>query len=209
MKLPLLPEFITKRDSSKTYDEFVDSLSVFLNKPYIRAAPQSGKHIPRILWLAVKNSSEELPSHMLELFARNKDWQVNIVGNEDKDRFIDTVFSNTRYITHSSTLFLLLTYLLTQLTSVQVAYHLISPLLGAAKADIWRYSVLWLYGGVYVDYDSDIKTLFDDIISNDDEVILSEEGINYEGSLTHSLTYSLIYSLTHHRMLFNIVSSIE
>lgn len=110
MKLPLLPEFITKRDSSKTYDEFVDSLSVFLNKPYIRAAPQSGKHIPRILWLAVKNSSEELPSHMLELFARNKDWQVNIVGNEDKDRFIDTVFSNTRYITHSSTLFLLLTH---------------------------------------------------------------------------------------------------
>ena len=115
MKLPLLPEFITKRDGSKTYDEFVDSLSVFLNKPYIRAAPQPGKHIPRILWLAVKNSSEELPSHMLELFARNKDWQVNIVGNEDKDRFIDTVFSNTRYTAHSSTLFLLLTYLLTYL----------------------------------------------------------------------------------------------
>ena len=56
--------------------------------------------------------------------------------------------------------------------------------------------MLWLYGGVYVDYDSDIKTLFDDIISNDDEVILSEEGINYEGLPTHSLIYWLTYSLT-------------
>ena len=51
------------------------------------------------LRLALKNSSEELPGHMLELIARNKDWQVNIVGNEEKDRFIDTVFGNTRYIT--------------------------------------------------------------------------------------------------------------
>ena len=98
--------------------------------------------------------------------------------------------------THLLSFSYLLTYLLTQLTSVQVAYHLISPLLGAAKADIWRYAVLWLYGGVYLDYDSDIKTLFDDIISNDDEVILSEEGINYEGLPTHSLIYSLTYSLT-------------
>ncbi len=84
-----------------------------------------------------------------------------------------------------------------------MAYHLISPLLGAAKADIWRYAVLWLYGGVYLDYDSDIRTLFDELISQEDEVILSEEGIDYEGSITHSLTrartHSLTYALTHIR----------
>ena len=85
----------------------------------------------------------------------------------------------------------------TRFCSVQVAYHLISPLLGAAKADIWRYAVLWLYGGVYLDYDSDIKTLFDELISQEDEVILSEEGIDYEGCLTHSLTHSLTHLLTH------------
>ncbi len=56
------------------------------------------------LRLALKNSSEELPSHMLELIARNKDWQVNIVGNEEKDRFMDTVFGNTRCTTRSHSL---------------------------------------------------------------------------------------------------------
>jgi len=81
---------------------------------------------------------------------------------------------------------------------VQVAYHLISPLLGAAKADIWRYAVLWLYGGVYLDYDSDIKTQFNELIFKDDEVILSEEGIDYEGILTHSLTHCLIIQLPTH-----------
>ncbi|RYY75949.1 hypothetical protein EON63_18875 [archaeon] len=42
-------------------------------------------------------------------------------------------------------------------------YDLINPLVGAARADVWRYAVLYTYGGVYLDDDSDMKTPFDDV----------------------------------------------
>ena len=41
-------------------------------------------------------------------------------------------------------------------TSLLWAYHQIHPLCGAAKADIWRYAVLFVFGGVYIDDDSDL-----------------------------------------------------
>ena len=44
-------------------------------------------------------------------------------------------------------------------TSLLWAYHQIHPMCGAAKADIWRYAVLFVFGGVYIDDDSDIGTL--------------------------------------------------
>ena len=120
--------------------------------------PRTGQKVPRIIWVAVSNGTEELPSPLLEFFQRNRDWQVNIVGNHEKDVFIDTVFANT---------------------SVQVAYHMVSSLLGAAKADIWRYAVLYLYGGVYIDYDSDIKVPLNEVVQDDDTLIVSEEGSNF------------------------------
>ena len=125
---------------------------------YKLAPPEKGKKVPRIIWVAVANASEELPGSLKDFFARNSGWQVNIIGNAEKDEFIDTVFADT---------------------SVQLAYHLISPLLGAAKADIWRYAVLWLYGGMYIDYDSDIKTPLDEVVRADDTLIVSQEGSNY------------------------------
>ena len=43
-------------------------------------------------------------------------------------------------------------------------YNLISDQNGAAKADLWRYAVLWKYGGVYLDFDCVCYVPFDDII---------------------------------------------
>ena len=53
---------------------------------------------------------------------------------------------------------------------------------GAFKADLWRYSVLYAYGGVYLDDDSDIKTPLDEVIGIDDFLIMSEEGSNGFGA---------------------------
>ena len=36
-------------------------------------------------------------------------------------------------------------------TSVGWAYYVLHPNLGAARADLWRYAVLWDTGGVYID----------------------------------------------------------
>lgn len=48
--------------------------------------------------------------------------------------------------------------------------------IGAAKADFFRYAVLYKYGGVYLDIDSYVKTPFDDFLNADEEAIVSHEG---------------------------------
>jgi mannosyltransferase OCH1-like enzyme len=114
--------------------------------------------IPRIIWVAVVNASEELPGHLYELFKRNKDWTVRVAGNQEKDVFINRVFAGTR---------------------VQWAYNLINPKLGAAKADIWRYATLYTYGGFYIDEDSDMKNALDRVIQPTDSLIVAEDGTHY------------------------------
>ncbi|MBY0245271.1 MAG: glycosyl transferase [Sphingobacteriaceae bacterium] len=47
--------------------------------------------------------------------------------------------------------------------------------IGAAKADFFRYAVLYKKGGVYLDIDSDIKGSLDDFIQADDVAIISKE----------------------------------
>lgn len=48
--------------------------------------------------------------------------------------------------------------------------------IGAAKADFFRYAVLYKKGGMYLDIDSYNKTPLDKFINPDDEFILSNEG---------------------------------
>lgn len=62
--------------------------------------------------------------------------------------------------------------------NITKAYNMIDDINGAAKADLWRYSVLWKYGGVYLDFDATCFVSFDDIIhsdpnQNDVELIIS------------------------------------
>ena len=75
------------------------------------------KLIPRIIWIAVKDSKDELPRHLTAFISRNPSWTVNICDNKCKDRFMDEAFGGT---------------------AVSWAYKAINPLVGAARADIWR-----------------------------------------------------------------------
>lgn len=153
--------------------------SVELNSSY-------GKHIPRKLWIAVKDRNDELPAHLQNLFKRNPLWEIIICDNACKDEFIYGFFGET---------------------SVAWAYSLINPQIGASKADIWRYSVLYTFGGVYLDDDSDIQTPFDDIIQATDRLIMSEEGSsslgecfvpNYSLSEQHTSNYYPNYTQAVH-----------
>jgi mannosyltransferase OCH1-like enzyme len=47
---------------------------------------------------------------------------------------------------------------------------------GAAKADLWRYLILYKNGGIYLDMDSIIYKSLDDLIKPDDSAIVSREG---------------------------------
>ncbi len=61
-------------------------------------------------------------------------------------------------------------------TEIYNAYNKLQ--IGAAKADFWRYLVLYKYGGVYLDIDSYITISLDDFILNQDKAIVTREN-NY------------------------------
>ncbi len=47
--------------------------------------------------------------------------------------------------------------------------------IGAAKADLWRYLILYKNGGVYLDLDSEITSNLDLLITSSDKAIISRE----------------------------------
>ncbi len=128
------------------------------------------KLVPRHLWIAVRNRSEELNVQMPGLFERNPNWFVHVEGNYEKDLFMNETFANT---------------------SLLWAYHILSHQVGAAKADIWRYAVLWTYGGAYIDDDSDMKVPLDKVIEPLDSLIVSYEQNGFNGDRCYIPKYHL------------------
>jgi inositol phosphorylceramide mannosyltransferase catalytic subunit len=79
--------------------------------------------------------------------------------------------------------------------------------IGAAKADMFRYAVLYKKGGVYVDIDGTIKGKLDSFIRSDDEAIISREG-----NPNLYVQWALVYSAGHpflQRTLDLIVDNIK
>jgi len=64
--------------------------------------------------------------------------------------------------------------------------------IGAAKADFFRYAVLYKKGGIYVDIDSGINSKLDDFIKPEDVAIITREG-----DPTLFAQWALIYSSGH------------
>ena len=130
------------------------------------------KKIPKRIWIAVRDDQDigALPKHLKEFLNRNRNWSTHIVSNSMKDEFMNRTFANT---------------------SLLWAYHMINPQCGAAKADIWRYAVLYNYGGVYIDDDSDIIAPLDDVINQDDELVISYEKNGFNGNRCYIPRYHL------------------
>ena len=119
--------------------------------------------IPKYLWQTMKQVPNPLPQYSKDMFANNPGWFVGTMDDDDVNLFMHTVFAKT---------------------SLLWAYRQINPQLGAMKADIWRYAVLYVYGGVYVDADSSFHAKLDDYLREDDGLILSTEGNAYTGCYT-------------------------
>lgn len=142
-----------------------------LNPPPSRLGNASlDKLIPRHLWIAVRDDTEPLNYQMPKLFERNKNWEVHICSNYAKDKFMNETFKGT---------------------SLLWAYNSISDVAGAAKADLWRYAVLWTYGGAYVDDDSDIGVPFDKMIEPLDSLIISYERNGFNANRCYIPRYHL------------------
>jgi mannosyltransferase OCH1-like enzyme len=89
----------------------------------------SHQKIPKNVWIAVVNVTEvELWENVIDMRKKNSDWKFYIWDNKDKDKFMQENFMGSKLLW---------------------AYENINPSVGgAAKADIWRYAVLLLIGGV-------------------------------------------------------------
>ena len=123
--------------------------------------------ITKNIWIAVVNKTEALTwEHIKKEQDLNPNWKLHICDNADKDSFINLFYANT---------------------SLQWAYNNINPTNGgAAKADIWRYAVLYKYGGVYIDADSFLSKPLDSFVRDIDTLIVTFEMNHYDGDWCYS-----------------------
>lgn len=106
----------------------------------------NGKLIPRHLWMAFKEvpKPSDRKDYLNRMFLKNTklNWTLHLEDNEGKLNFMQKYYNGT---------------------SLLWAYKAIHHQVGNSAADIWRYGVLWLFGGLYMDDDSYFESSFDEV----------------------------------------------
>lgn len=82
----------------------------------------------------------------------NPDYSYNLYDDNDMDNFVNEYFNG----------------------EIAECYNKLNIIV--AKVDFWRYLVLYKYGGVYLDMDSNIEKPLDELIRSTDEAIITAEG---------------------------------
>ena len=112
----------------------------------------SDRFIPKIVHQTFATAN--LPIEIEEIMNQNKvlnpDYQFVFYDDNDCDKFIKDNFNDRIYR----------------------LYNKINPVYGAMKADFFRYCVIYILGGVYIDIKTLIKTPLKDIITQNDTCIL-------------------------------------
>ena len=79
---------------------------------------------------------------------------------------------------------------------------------GAFKADLWRYCILFIYGGVYADIDSICMGEIDTFLNEDIEFMTSVDLNNCPSMGTHNLSNGMIASIPNHPILLECINRI-
>jgi mannosyltransferase OCH1-like enzyme len=112
--------------------------------------------IPKVVYYTFKN--DNLPENIKEIISNNKklcpNYEFKFYNDDDCDLFIKTNFPEIVYN----------------------AYRKINPIYGAFKADFFRYCILYINGGIYIDIKSSFTKNLDDVINNNDMCLLDFEG---------------------------------
>jgi mannosyltransferase OCH1-like enzyme len=122
--------------------------------------------IPRVIHQTIPdkaNLDELISKNIQHLKSINKSWDYCLYDDKDCARFISDRYGSV-----------MLNY-----------YERINPLYGAARADLFRYLLIYEYGGVYLDIKSTIVSPLDNVLLEDDVYLLSKwrngPGEDYEG----------------------------
>lgn len=136
------------------------------------------RKIPRQMWISFKIVPDEnsMSSHVMKSYKNEpkNGWKVHLFGHEEQVEFMRKYYHNT---------------------SLLWAFEQIHPFAGAAMSDIWRYAVLYAFGGFYIDDDSFISISAEEAVQENDTFILSQEGHIY-----HDNCYINGYHLSHYNL---------
>jgi len=111
-------------------------------------------NIPKVIYQTwkTKNLHPVIENIKQDIQKLNPTYKMELFDDDDMDTWIKMNWSKHVYDTYSK-------------------LHV-----GAAKADLWRYLILYKNGGVYLDMDSIINRPLDELIQIDDSAIISREG---------------------------------
>jgi hypothetical protein len=128
-------------------------------------APQAGARIPKIIHqtYGTRDLPKALQRNVADLQAANPGWDY---------RFYDDAAIEAFLVEHFG-------------PGVHALYQRIDPRYGAARADLFRYLVIYKLGGVYLDIKSRFLRPIDNVLHGDEGFILSQwsngPGQKYEG----------------------------
>lgn len=92
-------------------------------------------------------------------------------------------------------------------------YLSINPAYGAARADLFRYLLIYHYGGVYLDLKSTCTKPLDKIITPDDEFLIShgpkQWGLHPEYGVPREFVQWAIICTSRHPMLFSVINRVK
>lgn len=120
--------------------------------PKLPAVPL-GAEIPKIIHQTFRSHDlpEELGANVEAIRAMNPGWKHRLYDDADIERFISESYGN----------------------EILAYYHRIDRRYGAARADLFRYLLLYRFGGVYLDIKSTTVRPLDEMLRPDDLYLLS------------------------------------
>jgi len=109
--------------------------------------------IPKVIYQTwkSKNLPIQIQKHIDEMLSYNLDYEYIFYDDNDIKEFIKDNYDK----------------------KINLAYDMLK--IGAAKADLWRYLILYKNGGIYIDVDSKIKKPLNDLINENDKAIITRE----------------------------------
>jgi len=111
--------------------------------------------IEKTIWQTYETTYEELPQYAKESIGTwkhmNPDWDHGYMSGSDREQFFRVNFPENVYNTYMNL-----------------------PL-GVMKAGLWRFAILYIYGGVYADMDTHCKSPISSWLSDENDVLLDIE----------------------------------
>jgi hypothetical protein len=110
--------------------------------------------IPKIIHQTFqsRNLPAEFQKNIDQLKALNSKWEHRLYDDNDIKQFISDVYG----------------------LGILAYFNRINPKYGAAKADLFRYLLLYKYGGVYLDIKSTFTKPIDQVLKSDDRYLLAK-----------------------------------